>query len=139
MQKKTHTEVGIVGQVSASDNSASRYAKPVPKKHRARRYMLFSGVNGFTENEILRYCRLSSGRNYATELERALNITLERLEEKNPDGIGAHHRYRIANRLDALRIIDLMKYHASVGNYSGLTKDEVRDILDLYPDTTPIE
>lgn len=135
MQKKTRTEAGIVGQVSAFDNSDSHHSKPVPKKHRARRYMLFSGVNGFTENEILRYCRLSSARNYATELERALNITLERLDEKNPDGIGSHFRYRIASRLDALRVIDLMMYHASVGGYSGLTKEEVRDILDLYPDT----
>ncbi|MDI5349365.1 hypothetical protein MJL48_30015, partial [Salmonella enterica subsp. enterica serovar Kentucky] len=41
-----------------------------------------------TENDILRYCRLSSGRNYATELERQLGITLERIDEKNPDGIG---------------------------------------------------
>lgn len=135
MQKKARTETGIVGQVSAFDNSASHHTKPAPKKHRARRYMLFSGVNGFTENEILRYCRLSSGRNYPTELERALNITLERQDEKNPDGIGSHYRYRIMSRLDALRVIDLMKYHASVGGYSGLTKEEVRDILDLYPDT----
>ncbi|MDK2377289.1 hypothetical protein [Serratia fonticola] len=135
MQKKTRTEAGIVEQASAFDNSASHHAKPAPKKHRARRYMLFSGVNGFTENEILRYCRLSSGRNYPTELERALNITLERIDEKNPDGIGSHFRYRIMSRLDALRVIDLMKYHASVGGYSGLTKEEVRDILDLYPDT----
>lgn len=135
MQKKTRAEAGIVGQGSASDNTAIPTIKPAPKKHRARRYMLFSGVNGFTENEILRYCRLSSGRNYATELERVLNITMERLEEKNPDGVGAHFRYRIASRLDALRVIDLMKYHASVGGYSSLTKEEVRDILDLYPDT----
>lgn len=35
-----------------------------PKKHRARVYMLRTGVEGWTENDILRYCRLSSGRNY---------------------------------------------------------------------------
>jgi hypothetical protein len=34
--------------------------------------MLRTGVEGWTENDILRYCRLSSGRNYATELERQL-------------------------------------------------------------------
>jgi hypothetical protein len=136
MKKKTRTEAGIVDQVSAFDNSASHHIKPAPKKHRARAYMLKTGVNGWTENDILKYCRLSSGRNYASELERRLDIHLERIDEKNPDGIGSHFRYRIMSRLDALRVIDLMKYHASVGGYSGLTKEEVRDILDLYPDTT---
>lgn len=65
-----------------------------PKKHRARVYMLRTGVEGWTENDILRYCRLSSGRNYASEIERCLDIQLERIDEKNPDGIGAHLRYR---------------------------------------------
>ncbi|ERK08608.1 hypothetical protein L581_0714 [Serratia fonticola AU-AP2C] len=122
-------------KVGTSDNSAIPTIKPAPKKHRARAYMLKTGVNGWTENDILKYCRLSSGRNYASELERRLDIQLERIDERNPDGIGSHFRYRIVNRLDALKVIDLMKYHASVGGYSGLTKEEVRDILDLYPDT----
>lgn len=46
--------------------------KRTPKKHRARVYMLRTGIEGWTENDILRYCRLSSGRNYATELEASL-------------------------------------------------------------------
>ena len=69
-----------------------------PKKHRARVYMLRTGVEGWTENDILRYCRLSSGRNYASELERRLDIQLERIDEKNPDGIGSHLRYRFTGR-----------------------------------------
>jgi hypothetical protein len=56
--------------------------KRTPKKHRARVYMLRTGVEGWTENDILRYCRLSSGRNYASELERQLDIQLERIDEK---------------------------------------------------------
>lgn len=62
-------------------------SKRIPKKHRARTYMLRCGAGGWTENDILRNCRLSSGRNYASELERELDICLERLEEKNPDGL----------------------------------------------------
>ncbi|XBS71758.1 hypothetical protein ABK905_00565 [Acerihabitans sp. KWT182] len=124
----------MIEQVTANDATAIHNLKPVPKKHRARRYMLYSGVNGFTENEILRYCRLSSGRNYASEIERQLNITLERIDEPNTDGIGSHFRYRINTRESALKIIDLMKYHAFVGGYPGLSKEEVIDILDLYPD-----
>ncbi|QWA12768.1 hypothetical protein GTU79_08780 [Sodalis ligni] len=119
---------------NGSDFTLTSTIKPTPKKHRARRYMLYSGVNGFTENEILRYCRLSSGRNYATEIERQLNITLERFDEPNTDGIGSHFRYRINTRASALKIIDLMRYHAFVGGYSGLSREDVIDILDLYPD-----
>lgn len=136
MQKKTRTEAGIIGQVSAHDNTAIPTIKPAPKKHRARRYMLFSGINGFTENEILRYCRLSSARNYATELERRLDICLERIDEKNPDGIGSHFRYRFTCRADALRVIQLVNHNASVGGYCGLSQQEVNDILTLYPEFT---
>ncbi|EFW51749.1 hypothetical protein SDB_00816 [Shigella dysenteriae CDC 74-1112] len=67
--------------------------------------MLRTGIEGWTENDILRYCRLSSGRNYATELERQLGITLERIDEKNPDGIGTHLRYRFSCRGDVLKVI----------------------------------
>jgi hypothetical protein len=65
--------------------------------------MLRTGVEGWTENDILRYCRLSSGRNYASELERRLDIQLERIDEKNPDGIGSHLRYRFTGRGDVLK------------------------------------
>ena len=136
MQKKTRTEAGIVGQVSTSDNSPSHRIKPAPKKHRARVFMLKTGVNGWTENDILKYCRLSSGRNYASELERRLDIFLERIDEKNPDGIGSHFRYRFTCRADALRVIQLVNHNASAGGYCGLSQQEVNDILTLYPEFT---
>ncbi|MFU0734008.1 hypothetical protein [Klebsiella quasipneumoniae] len=105
-----------------------------PKKHRARVYMLRTGVEGWTENDILRYCRLSSGRNYASELERELDICLERLEEKNPDGIGAHMRYRFACRGDVLKVIQFVNRMAAVNQHCGLSKQDIADILNLYPD-----
>ncbi|VEC01997.1 Uncharacterised protein [Cedecea lapagei] len=105
-----------------------------PKKHRARVYMLRTGVEGWTENDILRYCRLSSGRNYASELERSLDIHLERIEEKNPDGIGAHLRYRFMSRGDVLRVIQLVNRNAAAAGYQGLSQPEIADILNLYPD-----
>lgn len=134
MQKKTRTEVGSIGQVSTFDNTATPANKPAPKKHRARVYMMRTGIEGWTENDILRYCRLSSGRNYASELERRLDIHLERLEEKNPDGIGGHFRYRFTCRADVLRVIQLVNSNASAGGYCGLSQQEVNDILTLYPD-----
>lgn len=105
-----------------------------PKKHRARVYMLRTGVEGWTENDILRYCRLSSGRNYATELERELSICLERLEEKNPDGIGAHMRYRFAGRYDVLKVIQFVNHMAAINQHSGISAQDITDILKLYPD-----
>ncbi|EMT0925309.1 MULTISPECIES: hypothetical protein [Klebsiella pneumoniae complex] len=105
-----------------------------PKKHRARVYMLRTGVEGWTENDILRYCRLSSGRNYASEIERRLDIQLERIDEKNPDGIGAHLRYRFSCRGDVLKVIQLVNHNAAIGLYSGLSQQDIADILNLYPD-----
>jgi hypothetical protein len=108
--------------------------KRPPKKHRARAYMLRTGVEGWTENDILRYCRLSSGRNYASELERRLDILLERTDEKNPDGIGSHLRYRFTGRGDVLKVIQLVNSNAAAGGYFGLSKQDIADILNLYPD-----
>ncbi|ULH10632.1 hypothetical protein MF265_22375 [Serratia marcescens] len=135
MQKKTRTEAGIIGTVSTDDNTALHPAKPLPKKHRARLFMLRSGKAGFTENDILFYCRLSSGRNYASEIERRLNIRLERINEQNPDGIGSHYRYRIANRSDAQRIIDLVNVQAKREGRQQISPHEISRILNLYPDT----
>ncbi len=67
--------------------------------------MLRTGIAGCTENDILYYCRLSYGRNYATELERQLGITLERIDEKHPDGIGTHLRHRFPSLGDILKVI----------------------------------
>ncbi|WP_338716529.1 hypothetical protein V8951_00185 (plasmid) [Raoultella ornithinolytica] len=105
-----------------------------PKKHRARLYMLRTGVDGWTENDILRYCRLSSRRNYASELERQLDIQLERIDEKNPDGIGAHLRYRFASRGDVLKVIQHVNHLAAINEHKGLSTQEISDILNLYPD-----
>lgn len=124
------------GQQAASqkDNSGIITIKPAPKKHRARVYMLKTGVNGWTENDILKYCRLSSGRNYASELERSLDIQLERIDEKNPDGIGSHFRYRFVSCADVLRVIQLVNHNAATGGYHGLSQSDIANILTLYPD-----
>lgn len=110
-----------------------RHQRPPHKRH-ARVYMLRTGVEGWTENDILRYCRLSSGRNYASELERRLDIQLERIDEKNPDGIGAHLRYRFTCRSDVLKVIKFVNHSAAVAGYNGLSTQEISDILSLYPD-----
>ena len=108
--------------------------KPVPKKHKARLLILRSGVSGITENEILRYCRLSSGRNYLTDLERRLDIQFERIDEANPDGIGRHYRYRFIKRADVQKVIALVNSNATINGHQPLSQMDVTDILKLYPE-----
>ncbi|WP_455817082.1 hypothetical protein [Pseudomonas cerasi] len=134
MEKKNRPLQAANQGADASDITPAAVIKPTPKKHRARVYMMRTGVNGFTENEILRYCHLSSARNYATELERRLDIRLERIDEPNGDGIGSHFRYRITCRADVMRVIQLVNRNAGAGGYTGLSQHEVNDILSLYPD-----
>lgn len=108
--------------------------KPAPKKHKARVLILRSGVTGITENEILRYCRLSSGRNYLTELERRLDIQFERIDEANPDGIGSHYRYRFIKRSDVQKVITLVNACAVTNGHQPINQMDVEGILNLYPD-----
>ncbi|CAI1781503.1 hypothetical protein [Serratia proteamaculans] len=121
-------------KVGTSENRAIPTIKPAPKKHRARVYMLKTGINGWTENDILKYCHLSSGRNYASELERCLDIQLERIDEKNPDGIDSHFRYRFVSCADVLRVIQLVNHNAAAGGYHGLSQSDIANILTLYPE-----
>ncbi|MEP8834954.1 hypothetical protein ABKV41_01895 [Enterobacter roggenkampii] len=70
----------------------------------------------------------------ARELERRLDIQIERIDEKNPDGIGSHLRYRFTGRGDVLKVIRLVNHNATAGGYNGLSQPEIADILNLYPD-----
>ncbi len=119
---------------ACGDDSQQDTTKPVPKKHKARVLILRSGTTGITENEILRYCRLSSGRNYLSDLERRLDIQFERIDEANPDGIGSHYRYRFIKRADVQKVITLVNASAVTNGHQPLNQMEVDDILKLYPD-----
>ncbi|MEQ9940307.1 hypothetical protein ABRQ07_22325 [Pectobacterium polonicum] len=138
MERKNRPLQAANQDIRIPDDTASHEriqpSKRTPKKHRARVYMLRTGVEGWTENDILRYCRLSSGRNYASELERTLSIVLERIDEKNPDGIGCHLRYRFVCRGDALKVIQFVNHNAAINGHTGLSPQEIADILSLYPD-----
>lgn len=120
--------------IAGGHDSQPKCSNPVPKKHKARLLILRSGAAGITENEILRNCSLSSGRNYISDLERHLDIQFERTDEANPDGIGSHFRYRFNKRADVLKVIDLVNSHAVVNGHMPLNQLDVEDILKLYPD-----
>ncbi|WP_422679569.1 hypothetical protein [Citrobacter cronae] len=132
-----HTELNHTPaqlEVAGTNDIQQSAAKPAPKKHKARVLILRSGTTGITENEILRYCRLSSGRNYLTELERCLDIQFERIDEPNPDGIGSHYRYRFIKRSDVKKVIALVNTIAVSKGHQPLNQMDVEGILKLYPD-----
>ena len=79
--------------------------------------------------------RRAPKKHRARELERRLDIQIERIDEKNPDGIGSHLRYRFTGRGDVLKVIRLVNHNADVGGYQGLSQPEIADILNLYPDS----
>lgn len=118
---------GLDWNLDAPNNSQSRY-QCLPKKPRAYLLIACTG-NGITENEILRTCRLSSGRNYCSELERKLGITLKRMDEPNTDGIGSHYRYYLVNKEDAQKVVNLILSYEN----SLLTESDISQILALYP------
>ncbi|PWC13310.1 hypothetical protein B4923_08845 [Brenneria roseae subsp. americana] len=120
--------------IAGGYDSQPERIRPVPKKHKARLMILYSGDAGITENEILRQCRLSSGRNYLTDLERRLNIQFERIDEPNTDGIGSHYRYRFTKRADVQQVITLVNACAVTNGHQPLTQQEINHILSLYPD-----
>lgn len=113
----------------------SSYDSPIFQKGVAKKYKAFlliacAGEQGITENEILFNCRLSSGRNYPNLLEDELKIELVRYKDKNPDGIGDHFRYALANREDAQKVIELINKH----NPKLIPDWQAINIIDLYPD-----
>ncbi len=114
-------------------NCPAIITKRTPKEQKANIYISKTGQRGATENDILKHCRLSSGRNYFSKLERTLNITLERISEPNPDGIGSHYRYRIRSQKDAQKVINLINQRANAGGYEGISKSQSELILSQYP------
>ncbi|WP_116473820.1 hypothetical protein [Zobellella maritima] len=110
-------------------------AKAAAKKERAF-MLILSSSGGVTENDILRHCHLSSGRNYPTLLERTLSIRLHRDDILNPDGIDTHYRYRITNRADAERVADLIDNMRQRRKAPPLSAQELAALLACYPEQT---
>ncbi|MEX6426448.1 hypothetical protein [Providencia manganoxydans] len=133
MEKKNRPCGGGFDISNDIGNCPAIITKRTPKEQKANIYISKTGQRGATENDILKHCRLSSGRNYFSKLERTLNITLERISEPNPDGIGSHYRYRIRSQKDAQKIIDLINVRAANGSYEGLPQEQINSILSLYP------
>lgn len=132
VQQAANADIRMSDVTSITDRIQA-YKRP-PEKNRARVCMLRTGAEGWTENAILRYCRLSPGRNYASEPERRPDIYPKRIDAKNPDGIDAHPRYRFALRGDVLRGIKPVNHNAAINEHCGVSLQGIADILNLYRD-----
>lgn len=120
---------------TAAECSTTHRHQPATKTERAY-LLLLSWPGGVTEGDILRHCRLSSGRNYASKVERTLGIRLHREDVPNPDGIGSHYRYRITNRTDAERVAGLIGLMRQRRNAPALPPAEVAHLINPYPPAT---
>lgn len=111
-------------------------SQPPPRKRQTkteRAYMLIiSTPRGVTENDILRVCHLSSGRNYANLLEKEAQIQLKRIPEPNPDGIGTHYRYQIRSAQDAWKAIMVVNSLRARRGAKPLKGGEVYRLTSLY-------
>ncbi|MFH7566341.1 hypothetical protein [Oceanimonas smirnovii] len=121
------------GTTECNSNTAYQPAKAATKTERA--YMLIlSCPDGVTEGDILRLCRLSSGRNYPSKIERTLSIRLHREDIPNPDGIDTHFRYSITNRTDAERVADLIDKMRQRRKAQPLSPQERAALIACYPE-----
>ncbi len=103
------------------------------KKERAFLFLLHT-PSGITENDVLFNCHLSSGRNYPNELERELNIELGRVNIPNPDGIGAHLKYWITCREDALKVANHINKMRVRRKDEPLSISEIDYLISQYPE-----
>jgi len=94
--------------------------------------LMISTPRGVTENDILRNCRLISGRNYTNKLEKYAAIQLERIKEPNPDGIGTHTRYRIRSAQDAYRALMVVNGLRAKRGAKPLPEDQVLSLSHHY-------
>lgn len=121
-----------------SGGSSSRPPMRRRQTKTERAYMLIiSSPHGVTENDILRNCHLSSGRNYANLLEKAAQIHLKRIPEPNPDGIGSHYRYQIRSAQDAFCSAMVISKLMMRRGASPLSEDEVRSLTRPYDTSAP--
>ncbi len=102
--------------------------KAQPKKERAFIYIL-QHPTGATENDILYNVRLSSGRNYFTQLERLCGFEFTRVSDENPDGIGTHLRYSFSSPEIAAAILKEISASRARRKAGVLSKEQEAELL----------
>jgi len=106
----------------------------VPNKKERTLMLLLRSPFGLTENHVLRDIRISNARNYFTEAERKLSISLGRIELENPDGIGDHYKYWIACRDDAMKIATLINQMRIRRKADPLSGFDIELLISRYPE-----
>ncbi|EJH3463768.1 hypothetical protein NDW51_001716 [Escherichia coli] len=108
-----------------------QFSENVPKYINAYRFIVWNGLHGVTELDLLDECHVISGRNYLTEIEREAHITLRRRKFDNVYG-GQHSRYYVEYQEDMLKAVNLANR-----KYSGaFTKADIIELKRMYPKRT---
>ena len=115
-------------QANLAANNSSEKEKKKAKKERAFIYIL-QHPTGATENDILYNVRLSSGRNYFTQLERLYGFEFTRVKDENPDGIGTHLRYSFSSPEIAAAILKEINASRARRYAEALTKAQETELL----------
>jgi|GEM_PF-1161799 len=132
MDKEKATEKSSPASDSHCENKGSTPAPGRQTKTERALLVMVSTPKGVTENDILRSCGLSSGRNYPNLLERETGIALERIPEPNPDGIGSHYRYRLCSLEDAQKAIGAINKRRVARKAPPLSDSEVDRLTRPY-------
>lgn len=123
---------------TVSECNSSHQCQPVRAATKTERayLLLLSSPGGVTEGDILQHCHLSSGRNYASQIERILGIRLHREGVPNLDGIGSHYRYSITGQADAERVAGLINKMRQSRKAPPLSQAEAAYLVAPYALTT---
>ncbi len=132
---ETQKSPGATGPIrNTGHQDANKHPRRRETKTERAYVLLISMPGGATENDILRACRLSSGRNYPNLLEKEACIELERILEPNPDGIGSHFRYRVRSARDAYRALLVVNAKRVRRGAQPLDEASMRSLLSSYQD-----
>ncbi|QGM81724.1 hypothetical protein A6A10_08735 [Otariodibacter oris] len=90
-------------------------------------------LNGsFSEREGVTQLNITSGRNEISDIERKLNIKVNRVWEKTADGLGQYYRYSIANKRQAYKVMKHANRLALARDGEPFNATETRAILARF-------
>ncbi|WP_301098735.1 hypothetical protein [Otariodibacter sp.] len=100
------------------------------REERIARALLLNG--SFSEREGVTQLNITSGRNEISNIERKLNIKVNRVWEKTADGLGQYYRYSIADKEQAYKMIQFTNTLTQARNAEPFNATETRAILARF-------
>jgi hypothetical protein len=95
--------------------------------------MLRTGVEGWTENDILRYCRLHPVATMQASWSASLIFNWS-VSTRKTRMVSAHTCATAFPAVAMFSKIQLVNHNAAINEHHGLSQQDITDILNLYPD-----